>query len=221
MEFLNPLVSNPMWLFALLVLGIIALPGMDMALVMSSTLVDGKRSGWATIAGIVTGGVVHVAMSALGIGLLLQHSPLLFNLLLLAGGFYVAWMGWGLLRSASAFGELQSAASRPNRPLGQSFMRAVTTCLLNPKAYVFMLAVFPQFIRADAGSVASQAVTMGGVIAAVQIVVYGLVAQTAAGLRVWLRGSSASQITFARAVGLLLVATAVVTLWTGWRSFPT
>jgi threonine/homoserine/homoserine lactone efflux protein len=215
MEFLNSLVANPMWLFALLVLGIIALPGMDMALVMSSTLVDGKRSGWATIAGIVSGGVVHVAMSALGIGLLLQHSPLLFNLLLLAGGLYVAWMGWGLLRSANAFGELQSA---PSRPLGQSFLRAVTTCLLNPKAYVFMLAVFPQFIRAEAGSVASQAIAMGGVIAAVQILVYGLVAQTAAGLRVWLRGSSASQIAFARAVGLLLVATAVVTLWSGWRS---
>ena len=40
-------------------------------------------------------------------------------------------------------------------------MSALATCLLNPKAYIFMLAVFPQFIRPDLGSLAAQAVALG------------------------------------------------------------
>nr|WP_255413720.1 LysE family transporter [Rhodoferax sp. TS-BS-61-7] len=88
-----------LWLYAVLVAGIVVLPGMDMAFVLASTLVDGRRSGAAAVAGIVLGGMVHVAMGALGVGLLLQHFPLAFNALLLAGSLYVAWMGYGLLRS--------------------------------------------------------------------------------------------------------------------------
>ena len=59
-----------LWLFALLVFGIIAVPGMDMAFVLSSALADGRRGGFAALAGIVTGGFAHVLMGALGVGLL-------------------------------------------------------------------------------------------------------------------------------------------------------
>eukprot|EP01041_Mallomonas_annulata_P022129 gene22129-42362_t len=78
-----------LWLYAVLVAGIVVLPGMDMAFVLASTLVDGRRSGAAAVAGIVLGGMVHVAMGALGVGLLLQHFPLAFNALLLAGSLTV------------------------------------------------------------------------------------------------------------------------------------
>ncbi len=102
-----------LWLYAALVFGIIVLPGMDMAFVLASTLVDGRRSGAAAVAGIVLGGMVHVAMSALGIGLLLQHVPLAFNALLLAGALYVGWMGWGLLRNTQALSEVQDQPRAP------------------------------------------------------------------------------------------------------------
>ena len=60
--------TTQLWLFFVLVLGIIALPGMDMAFVLGSTLVDGRRGGLAALAGIVAGGVAHTAMAALGVG---------------------------------------------------------------------------------------------------------------------------------------------------------
>jgi len=217
MEFFDVFASGHWGLFAVLVLGIIALPGMDMALILSSTLVDGRRSGCAATAGIVAGGTVHVAMSSLGIGLLLQRSPLAFNMLLLVGGCYVAWMGVGLLRTTNAFSEMRDS---PSRPLGQSFIRAVTTCLLNPKAYVFMLAVAPQFMRPENGSLASQAIVMGGIIALIQMLVYGAVVQTAESLRVWLQTSSAGQIYLARTVGIVLISAAVLTLSSGLQTIP-
>ncbi|HET6827406.1 MAG TPA: LysE family transporter, partial [Ramlibacter sp.] len=87
-----------LWLFALFVFGIIVVPGMDMAFVLSSALADGRRAGLAAVAGIVAGGMVHVAMGALGVGLVLQVFPAAFNAVLVAGALYVAWMGWGLWR---------------------------------------------------------------------------------------------------------------------------
>jgi len=203
-----------LWLYAVLVAGIVVLPGMDMAFVLASTLVDGRRSGAAAVAGIVLGGMVHVAMGALGVGLLLQHFPMAFNALLLTGSLYVAWMGYSLLRNTQALSEVQG---QPSRPLHRTFMRATLTCLLNPKAYIFMLAVFPQFIRPQLGHIISQSIALGAITAATQIAVYGSVALAAGQLRVWLRGSSSSQTTFSHWLGGLLVVTAVWTLWMGWR----
>ena len=157
-----------LWLYAVLVFGIVVLPGMDMAFVLASTLVDGKRSGAAAVAGIVLGGMVHTAMGALGVGLLLQHVPLAFNALLLAGSLYVAWMGWGLLRNTQALSEVQD---QPSRPWHRTLLRATLTCLMNPKAYIFMLAVFPQFIRPQLGHIAAQSVALGAITAAAQIAV--------------------------------------------------
>lgn len=203
------------YLYTVLVFGIIVLPGMDMAFVLASTLVDGRRAGAAAVAGIVLGGVAHVSMSALGIGLLLQHVPLAFNALLLVGSLYVAWMGYGLLRNTQALSEVQE---QPSRPLHRTFARAALTCLMNPKAYIFMLAVFPQFIRPQQGNIAAQSIALGAITSVVQVAVYGSVALVAAQLRAWLRGNSASQTAFSHWLGGLLVLTAGWTLWAGWRA---
>ena len=122
--------ASPLWLYFLLVAGIIALPGMDMAFVLASALTGGRRAGLAAVSGLVAGGWIHVAMGALGIGLLLQAAPGLFGALLVVGAAYVAWIGWSLLRSGVALGE----QSTSERPAGATFGRAVATCLLNPKA---------------------------------------------------------------------------------------
>jgi threonine/homoserine/homoserine lactone efflux protein len=203
-----------LWLFAVLVLGIVALPGMDMAYVMGSALTGGRAAGLAALAGVVTGGMAHVAMGSLGLGLVLQQAPLVFNLVLLAGGLYVAWMGLSLLRSSGAVTAFDAA---PQRSLWRGFAGAALTCLLNPKAYVFMVAVFPQFYRADAGSLLRQALVMGLIIACIQTLVYGLAALAAAGIRERLAHSASAQTGLARTVGVLLLATAAWTLWTAWR----
>src|SRR5688572_19462099 len=153
-----------LWLFALLVFGIVALPGMDMAFVLSSTLADGRRGGFAALAGIVAGGIAHTAMGTLGIGLLLQTFPAAFNALLVAGALYVAWIGWNLWRAPGALGHVDAGASRS---AGQTFFRALVTCLLNPKAYVFTVAVFPQFIHPERGSLLAQALAMCVIVIAV------------------------------------------------------
>ena len=199
--------ASPLWLYFLLVAGIIALPGMDMAFVLASALAGGRRAGLAAVGGMVAGGWLHLALGAIGVGLLLQAAPGVFEALLVAGALYIGWIGLSLLRGATALGE---AAIAP-RPALATFGRALATCLLNPKAYVFTLAVFPQFLRADAGPIAAQALSMAAITSFTQAAVYGGIALAAAGTRAWLARNPAAQRRLGHAVGLLLIAAAA---WT-------
>jgi threonine/homoserine/homoserine lactone efflux protein len=204
---------DPLWLFALFVFGIMVLPGMDMAFVLASALVDGRRAGFSAVAGMVAGGAVHTLMGALGVGLLLRLVPAAFNTVLAAGALYVAWMGVSLWRSPATLAQVQDAPSRG--PL-QTFGRAMGTCLLNPKAYVFMVAVFPQFLRPAQGHLAAQVLAMGAIVGCTQAAVYGAVALAAAGVRARLQSSLAVQARVARAVAVLLLGTSAWALGSGW-----
>ena len=206
--------TSHLWLFTLMVLGIIAVPGMDMAYVVASALTGGRKLGLAAVVGIVGGGMLHVAMATLGLGLLLTLYPLAFNLLLLAGSLYIAWIGWCLWRGAAALGEIGSA---PRLSIRQTVWRGAMSCLMNPKAYVFMVAVFPQFVRPDYGPLGVQAVWMGLIIASIQILIYGSFAWGAGGLQQWLRRNPVTQVALGRGVGVLLMLAAIWTAWHGAR----
>lgn len=203
-----------LWLFFLMVLGIIVLPGMDMAFVMASSLTGGRRAGLYAVGGIVAGGMCHVVAGALGLSLLLQLVPGMVHVMLLAGSAYIVWIGWSLTRSTSVFGALP-AITAPSH--WRTFRQAALTCLLNPKAYLFMLAIFPQFLRLEYGSLWIQAVALGLIIAVTQTGVYGSLALAAGGARQWLADRPAASTALARAVGATLMLGAAFTAWQGWR----
>lgn len=202
-----------LWLFFLMVLGIIILPGMDMAFVMASSLSGGRRSGLFAVAGVVAGGICHVVAGVLGLGLLLQLVPGVARLMLLAGSAYIAWIGWSLIRSTSVFGALPAVGTPSS---WRTFRQAALTCLLNPKAYLFMLAIFPQFLRLEYGALWIQAVALGLIIALTQVGVYGSLALAAGEARQWLADQPAAGTIAARAVGLMLMLGAAFTAWQGW-----
>lgn len=204
-----------LWLFAALAFGIVILPGMDMAYVLASALSRGRSAGFAAVAGMVAGGAAHVVMGTLGVGLVLQLFPAAFNAVLVAGAAYVGWMGWSLWRSPATLGGAHASTPAGFAP---TFLRAVATCLLNPKAYLFMVAVFPQFLRPDQGPVVPQAIVLGAIIATAQALVYGGVAVGAAGLRAKLAGSDSAQVVLSRGVAALLMAIAAWSLLQAWRT---
>jgi threonine/homoserine/homoserine lactone efflux protein len=205
-----------LWLFFLMVLGVIALPGMDMAFVAGSTITRGLKGGVAALSGIVTGGLLHVGVGATGVAALLVMWPAGFNALLVAGAAYMVWVGWAIWSSASSAGATR--ASDSPRELGGIFRRAVVTCLLNPKAYAFMLAVFPAFIQSPQHGIAAQALRLGAIIAATQFGVYGAVAVLVASSRRWQGAGPRSSLWMARAVGAALIIGAVATPWLSWRA---
>lgn len=201
-------------MFFVLVFGVILLPGLDMAFVLASSLVGGRRSGFAATAGIIAGGVVHVTMGALGIVAVLQLVPAAFNAVLLAGAVYIAWIGISLLRSREAFA---GPARERARSLGATFRQGMVTSLLNPKAYLFTLAVLPQFLKPEYGDLGAQAVVLWLIIAATQLAVYGAMALAGDRAGAWFAERPAANIWLARIVGGLLLATAAYTALGGWR----
>ena len=206
-----------LWLFFVLVFGIIVLPGMDMAFVAGSALTSGLRGGLIAVAGIVAAGMVHTAVGASGFAALMLWWPAAFNVLLVAGAGYMVWIGVSLWRASRTVGASGGAAAAAAIPLHRIFGRAVLTCLLNPKAYAFMLAVFPAFLRSAEYSLAAQATRLGIVIALTQTAVYGAVAIFVAMAQRWSGASARGQRWTMRGVSASLVLGALATLAFAWR----
>ncbi|HLW75309.1 MAG TPA: LysE family translocator [Gammaproteobacteria bacterium] len=206
---------SQLWLFFVLVFGVVLLPGMDMAYVLGSALTGGRRAGLMAVAGVMTGAVCHVIAGVLGISVLLKLYPAAFKFMLLAGACYIAWIGWSILRSAAAF---KMGGKLTARPLGITFRQGMLSCLMNPKAYLFMLAIFPQFLRPEYGTLWIQGVVMWLIIAVNQAGVYGGIAIAADGVRRWLVQEPESALIVSRVVGAMLMLAAVFTAVEGWRT---
>ncbi len=88
-----------------------------------------------------------IALSAMGLGLLLAASETVFSAAKIAGAVYLIWIGVKLLRAVPTADDPQSDVA--TFTLKQAFRREVLVALGNPKAILIFAAFFPQFIVAD------------------------------------------------------------------------
>ena len=198
--------AQTLGLFWLLLVGIIAVPGLDMLLVLTHSLSRGLRAGFASVAGIMTAGAVHTAWGAVGVALLLTFPPVLVPVLLLAGSLYLAWIGVTLLRSLITVDTVGPARGSP-------FRQGALTAILNPKAYVFVLSVYPQVLRAEFGPLMPQALVDGAMTAATQPAIYGAIALAAGRVRLWLLSSPRATMLTGRVAGGIFLLFAALALY--------
>ncbi len=202
--------ADTMMLFAVLLVGIILVPGMDMLFVLTSTLGGGRRAGAAAIGGIVAGGAINTAVGAAGVSVILSQSPTAFALLSLAGALYMGWIGVDLVRSRIVVDRVEDGVAAPILAV---FRRGAVTCLLNPKAHVFVVAVVPQMLQPEFGPLVGQVGVLVTMTAFVQIAIYGAVGLAAAEGRRFLLAHPAVTIAIGKGAGVLFLAVAGVTLW--------
>lgn len=210
--------SHSLWLFFLLTLGISVLPGMDMAYIIGHAMQSGGRGGVMALSGIVVGGLVHVALNLTGLSALLMLLPGAYRGLLVTGALYLAWIGWQMLRAAwrsvpaTASPRSSAATPAPRTSSLRIFTSGMANCLLNPKAYAFMLAVFPAFLQTRERGPLLQALCLAAIIAGNQIVVYGAVLLATLRAQGRSTGTGRWQRSVAGAMGALLIALAATTL---------
>ncbi len=123
-------------------------PGPDVLYIVSRALRGGRRAGFAAIAGISCGCLVHVALASLGLGMLLATSAALFTAIKWIGAAYLLWVGVRLLRSSGG-PDFQADVAVTDGRAGswwQIFAGGFLTNVLNPKVVLFFLAFLPQFI---------------------------------------------------------------------------
>jgi threonine/homoserine/homoserine lactone efflux protein len=206
--------TTALWLYFVLLVGIIVVPGMDMFFVLANALTGGRQAGLAATAGIMLGGVCHTLFGTVFVVGLSSLVPAISTVMLLAGSLYMLWIGFSLLRSTI---EVHSVGKAARRSTPAIFMQGLATCILNPKAWLFVLAVFPQFMKPEYGPIGLQALVMGAMTVAVQMTVYGGLALAAGKGREALTGHPAATVLIGRAAGLLLMAAAVFALWEALR----
>lgn len=204
--------AQALWLYTLLVFGIIVVPGMDMFYILANALTGGRRMGIAALGGVMLGGAVHALFGTVAVGVLSQLPSMLFQAMVLAGAAYMAWIGYTLLRSSITVNGIGRATTRTE---WAAFRQGTITCLLNPKAYLFVLAVFPQFVRPEFGPAWSQAFALGVITVLMQGAVYGALALAAGRGRDALVGNPAATIWVGRSAGALFVLVAAFTAWHG------
>ena len=205
-----------LWLYSVLLFGIIIVPGMDMFFVMANGLTGGRKMGLAATFGVMAGGVYHSIFGALVVGVLVNLAPQLLTALLIASAAYMAWIGTTLIKSAITVETIGGAGSNT---IGRAFSQGFVTCVLNPKAYMFVIAVYPIFIQSRFGPIWGQALVMGVLTALMQLAIYGSVAVAAAKGRDLLVRNPTATIWMCRIVGLVFVVVALVTVFEALRPY--
>jgi threonine/homoserine/homoserine lactone efflux protein len=164
-------------LFAIACLALTATPGPDMLLIASRSASQGRSAGFATYIGIAAGTYCHALAAAFGLSQLFLAAPIAYDIVRYAGAAYLAYLAWRAFRSDGM--SLAPSAGLSRYSQGQIFGQGLLTNLLNPKMALFVLALFPQFVRPDLGSVAGQVLILATVLNLIGFVVNGLVILTA------------------------------------------
>jgi threonine/homoserine/homoserine lactone efflux protein len=181
-------------------------PGPNMAYLAALALAQGRRAGFAAVAGIALGLAVYGMAVALGLGAVIDRSESLYQGLRWGGVVYLFWLAW---EAWAAERDLSSAGDgRIDISAGAAFRRGLITNLLNPKAAIFYVAVLPEFIQIGRGSVGAQTFTLSAIYVAVATLVHVTIVLLASRLQDLIHTPQTRR-TIRRALALLLAGIAV------------
>jgi leucine efflux protein len=128
---------------------IILLPGPNSLYVLSVAAKRGVRAGYQGAAAVVVGDTVLMVLAAAGVGSLLAAYPGVFTIIKYAGGAYLAWVGIQLIYGAIKnwrYGSVSVVDETAQAGAANPFKRALVISLLNPKAMLFFVSFFIQFV---------------------------------------------------------------------------
>ncbi|MFE9889980.1 leucine efflux protein LeuE [Streptomyces scopuliridis] len=132
---------------------IVLLPGPNSLYVLSVAARRGIRAGYSAAAGVWCGDTVLMVLSAAGVASLLQANELAFGIVKFAGAGYLTWLAigmmraaWSLWRSRHERAEEAATSSPSSTPAERPYRRALVISLFNPKAILFFISFFVQFV---------------------------------------------------------------------------
>jgi threonine/homoserine/homoserine lactone efflux protein len=124
---------------------LLILPGPTILTVISYSLAHGRRANVPLVAAVALGDTTALVMSLLGLGALLATSSFWFTLVKIAGGLYLLYLGFKLLRAGVSASPEIAAPAAPGSRL-RLFVNTYMVTALNPKGIIFFVAFLPQFL---------------------------------------------------------------------------
>lgn len=176
--------------FGLAALIIIVIPGPSVVFTIGRALAYGRSVALATVVGNTLGLLTIVALVALGLGVVVQESIVVFTVLKLAGAAYLVWLGVEAVRRRKEFltndgSELLGTPMTWTRAVRQGYVVGAS----NPKGYMMLAAVLPQFVDRAEGHVQLQMLLLGLLATTIGLLSDSVWALIASQLRLWFNRS--------------------------------
>jgi len=149
-------------------------PGPDNIFVLMQSITNGKQYGLATVAGLITGCIVHTTLVAFGVSAIIKANDNLFFAIKAFGALYLLYLAYKVYRGDSRI-EF-SNTNAPKKSLMQLFKQGFIMNVLNPKVSIFFLAFFPGFLFSDTMSTITQFYILGFLFMAVSLVIFSTIA---------------------------------------------
>lgn len=162
-------------------------PGPDNIFVMLQSMAHGVRSGFFITLGLISGCLIHTALVAFGVAVLIKQSEVAFVILKLAGAAYLLFLAYKVYKSQA---ELRlDATEKPKKSFASLFAQGFLMNVLNPKVALFFLALFPGFLFHDELQSVYQFFILGLLFMLISLVVFVTLGYLSGKLAVYLKGN--------------------------------
>lgn len=121
-------------------------PGPSLAVVLRQTIHNGRAHG--VVAGIshAIGVAGWALLTVFGLALLVTKSPVVYRFITYGGAAYLAWLGYGALRST---GKTVMSVKEKKATLFEAARDGMAISLMNPKLAFFFIALFSQYVSSN------------------------------------------------------------------------
>ncbi|MFZ6690194.1 leucine efflux protein LeuE [Undibacterium sp. SXout20W] len=147
------------WTFFFGTIFIVLLPGPNSMYVLSVAAQRGVRLAYQGACGIFLGDFILMVLSAGGMAALLKANPTLFYAVKYSGAAYLGWIGLQMLLgscrgwlNAKQQVVVDAARVEPQTSMSKPFTKALIISLMNPKAILFFISFFIQFVDPEFSS---------------------------------------------------------------------
>ena len=175
--------------FGLAALVLIAIPGPSVVFVIGRALAYGRGVALATVLGNSLGLLVVLALVAVGLGVVVQESVVVFTVLKLLGAAYLVHLGVRAVRHRRAFTVTDRRTTDAVLPRRRAVRQGFVVGVSNPKAFMIFAAVLPQFVDRGEGHVQVQMLLLGLLAFCIGLGSDSVWALAAARLRTWFDAS--------------------------------
>lgn len=138
------------------------------------SIVNGKKFGLATVAGLISGCLVHTTLVAFGVSAIIKENDALFFIIKLFGALYLLFLAYKVYTSEVHL-DLEST-DIPKKTVTQLFKQGFIMNVLNPKVSIFFLAFFPGFLFSDTMSTVLQFYVLGLLFMIVSAFIFSVIA---------------------------------------------
>lgn len=179
-----------LWTYILGTVFVVLLPGPNSLFVLATAAQRGIASGYQAACGVFLGDTVLMTLSAIGIASLLRTEPMFFVVLKYLGAAYLCWLGVNMLISAwrSMRGPTLSAETlEQQKPVSKPLRKAFLLSISNPKAILFFVSFFIQFVDPGYAHPGLSFLVLGLILQLISGIYLSLLIFTGARLAQWFR----------------------------------